>query len=140
MRKRPTWRTFKCTQWLWLDDNEGKNFDGEKHSKILSGVLINNNERQSQNKNRTLNFTGSKSSSPRHETNFEKVLIEKTEQPNWTLLIARKICKKMCRAWRNLYQIPFLSQGKWWTKIHHVTPQITLTELGFQFANVTHQI
>ena len=32
------------------DDNEGENFDVEKHCKILSGVSINSNERQSQNK------------------------------------------------------------------------------------------
>ena len=35
---------------LGHDDKEGENFDDEKHSKRLSGVLINNNERQSQNK------------------------------------------------------------------------------------------
>ena len=32
--------------------------------------------------------------SPKDETNLEKVLIEKMEQHNWTLLIACKICKK----------------------------------------------
>ena len=34
------------------DDNEGENFDVEKHCETLSGVSINSNERQSQNKNR----------------------------------------------------------------------------------------
>ena len=42
------------------DNNEGENFNDEKHSKGLSGVSINSNERQSQNKNCALNFTGSK--------------------------------------------------------------------------------
>ena len=34
------------------DDNEGEKFDDEKHCKTLSGVLMNSNETQSQNKNR----------------------------------------------------------------------------------------
>ena len=42
------------------DDKEGENFDDEKHCKRLNGVSVNSNERQSQNKNRALNFTGSK--------------------------------------------------------------------------------
>ena len=42
------------------DDKEGGNFDDEKHCKNLNGVSINSNERQPQNKNRALNFTGSK--------------------------------------------------------------------------------
>ena len=92
------------------DDNEGENFDDKKHCKRLIGVSINSNERQSQNKNRALNFTGSKSSSPRDETNFEEVLIEKMEQHNWTLLIARKICKK-CPELEAIY-IRFLSYGR----------------------------
>ena len=32
--------------------------------------------------------------SPKDGTNFEKVLVEKMEPHNWTLLIASKICKK----------------------------------------------
>ena len=42
------------------DDDESEKFDDKKHCKRLSGVSINSNERQSQNKNRALNFTGSK--------------------------------------------------------------------------------
>ena len=124
-------------------------------------VSLNSNERQSKNKNRALHFTGSKTSrgqmeemlnNQRHTKKTNKKVakgsneltydgeIVKMEQHNWTLLIACKICKKMSRAWRNLYQIHFSWYGKWWTKIHHVTLQITLTELRFQFINVTHQI
>ena len=39
------------------DSNKGENFDDEKHCKTLTGVSVNNNERQSQNKNRALHFT-----------------------------------------------------------------------------------
>ena len=55
----------------------------------------------------------------------EENLIEKMGQHNLTLLIACKICKKISRAWRNLYQIHFLCLGKWWKKIYHVTPQLS---------------
>ena len=51
------------------DDNEGENFDVEKHCETLSGVSINCNERQSENKNRALNFTGSKDISRRNGRN-----------------------------------------------------------------------
>ena len=44
------------------DNNEGENFDDEKHCKTLSGVSINSHEKQEQNKNHALHFTGSKSS------------------------------------------------------------------------------
>ena len=90
------------------EDNEGANFDDEKHCKTLSGVSINSNERQSQSKNRASYFTGSKmyreqmeetiknrrykkptkklpkgqTSLPTNGTNFAEVLIEKMEQYN----------------------------------------------------------
>ena len=42
------------------DDNKGENFDDEKHCKTMNEVSINNNERQSKNKNRALHFAESK--------------------------------------------------------------------------------
>ena len=44
------------------DNNEGENFDDEKHCKTLIEKSINSNERQSQNKNLALHFAGSKTS------------------------------------------------------------------------------
>ena len=52
--------------------------------------------------------------SPKDGTNFEKVLIEKMEQHNWTLLIACKICqkkKKKCPELDADY-IKFISYGR----------------------------
>ena len=77
--------------------------------------------------------------SPKDGTNFEKVLIEKMEQHNWTLLIACKICKKKKNA-QSLMQTISNSFHMVGRMMNHVTPQITLTDLRFQFANVTHQI
>ena len=66
-------------------------------------------------------------------TNFEQVLIEKMEQHNWILLIACKICKN------DTNYITSISYGrsndqknpKTKQKIHHVSPQISLTEMQF---------
>ena len=62
------------------DDNEAENFDVEEHCETLSGVLINSNERQSQNKNRVLNFTGFKDISRRNGRNAKKQEAQKTNQ------------------------------------------------------------
>ena len=42
------------------NDNEGENFDCKKTLQKTEWASINSNERQSQNKNRALNFTGLK--------------------------------------------------------------------------------
>ena len=91
------------------DNNEGDDFDNEERFKTLSRVSINNNKRQSQNKNHSLHATRSKTpreqmkemlnkqlkrknltkklpkgqtSSPTYGTNFGQVLMEKMEQHN----------------------------------------------------------
>ena len=75
--------------------------------------------------------------SPKDGTNFEKVLIEKMEQHNWTLLVACKIEKKNAQSLMQTISNSFHMVGR---MMNHVTPEITLTDLRFQFANVTHQI
>ena len=94
---------------LGHDNNEGDDFDNEERFKTLSRVSINNNKRQSQNKNHSLHATRSKTpreqmkemlnkrqkrknltkklpkgqtSSPTDGTNFGQVLIEKSGQPS----------------------------------------------------------
>ena len=62
------------------DDNEGENFYVEKHCETLSWVSINSKERQSQNKNRALNFTGPKDISRRNGRNAKKQEVQKTNQ------------------------------------------------------------
>ena len=77
--------------------------------------------------------------SPKDGTNFEKVLIEKMEQHNWTLLVACKIKKKKKNAQSLMQTISnlFLMVGR---MMNHITLQITLTDLRFHFTNVIHQI
>ena len=69
------------------DNNEGKNFDDQKQCKTLSGVSMNSNERQSQNKNRVLIFTGS------NGRNFKQPKAQKTN---------KKSCQRVKRAHRRI--------------------------------------
>ena len=75
------------------DNNEGEHFDVEKHCKTLSAVSINSSERQSQNKDRTLNFTGSKDISQTNGRN--------AKQPGDKKL-TKKLSKGFADGWNQL--------------------------------------
>ena len=96
----------------------GRNLNNRRHKKL------------------TKKLSKGQTTSPKDETNFEKVLIEKMEQHNWTLLIACKICKKKKNA-QSLMQTISNSFHMVGRMMNHVTLQITLTDLRF---HVTSQI
>ena len=68
----------------------------------------------------TKKFTKGQTSSPTCRTNLKQVLIEKTEQHNWALLIACKICKKKCSGLGANY-IKSISYGR--TNMNKNTPR-----------------
>ena len=85
-----------------------KNFTGSKTSREQMEEMLNNRR----HKKLTKKLPKGQTTSPKDGTNFEKVLIEKMEQHNWTLLIACKICKKKkCRELDADY-IKFISYGR----------------------------
>ena len=84
----------------------GRNLNNRRHKKL------------------TKKLPKGQTTSPKDENNFEKVLIEKMEQHNWTLLIACKICKNP-RKTQSLIQTISNSFHMVGRMINHVTLQIT---------------
>ena len=108
-------------------------FTGWKTSREQMEEMLNNRR----HRKLTKKLPKGPTTSPKDGTNFEKVLIEKMEQHNWTLLVACKIEKKNAQSLMQTISNSFHMVGR---MMNHVTLQITLTDLRFHFTNVTHQI
>ena len=78
-------------------DNKDRNFDDEEHCKTMSGVLINNTERQSQNKIHPSHSIGLKTSFEQMKEISNKQRHKKAYQKNY-----QKKSNELINVWNKL--------------------------------------